>query len=149
MLTNVEWCKIQKAIWACEVCEGHARVETLIRQQTPRPTIKAKLLVVGVAPPWAKGFKKKIVANSATNNSEDLLRIFLEEALGMPWDDLCCRGLVFLHAVKCAIRPNAQGFQNPPTKVVNDCASRHFTREFEAVKHRSWSHLVRHPYVLF
>lgn len=68
--------------------------------------MKAKLLVVGIAPPWNKEVKKKIVANSAITDSRDLLRSFLEEALGMSWNDLCCRGLVFLHAVKCAVRPN-------------------------------------------
>lgn len=134
MLIDVEWGEIQNAIWGCQVCEGSDRVETLIRQQTPSPTIKTKLLVVGIAPPWAKGVNAKIAAKSAITDPEDLLRGFLEETLEISWDDLCCRGLVFLHAVKCAIRPNDHGFQNPQTGVVNECASRHFVREFKAVK---------------
>ncbi|MBI2880142.1 MAG: hypothetical protein HYY21_01035 [Candidatus Tectomicrobia bacterium] len=93
-----------------------------------------KLLVVGVAPPYVKDINGKKPAASATNNSEDNIRKFVEKTLCLEWDDLKKRGLFFLHAVKCAIVPDKNAFQNPPNKVVDECVRSHFAGEFEIVR---------------
>src|SRR5207244_6328173 len=128
-----KWKEIQQDIWECNVCKGIARVELNIRQQTELAPTPTKLLVVGIAPPYKEGIAQKIKAKSATNDSEDNFRQFIEETLAVSWDILSVHGLAFLHAVKCAIHPEHR-HQNPPSGVVETCAPRHFYREFCEIK---------------
>lgn len=128
------WREIQDAIWRCKKCRGNPKVECNLRQWTEAPEGSVKLLVVGIAPPYVKDVNGKKPAASATNDSEDNIRKFIEETLCLEWDDLKKRGLFFLHAVKCAIVPDKKGFQNPPNKVVDECVPSHFAREFEIVR---------------
>jgi uracil-DNA glycosylase len=128
-----EWITIQDEIWNCTKCTGHPRVELNIRQQTDVGHNPAKLLVVAVAPPFCTGVRQKEPARSITNWSEDMLRKFVENALALTWDTLRSRGLFVLHAVKCAIVPDEDGFQNPPSGIVDVCAQRHFVKEFIAL----------------
>lgn len=43
-------------------------------------------------------------------------------------------GFALLHAAKCAITPDKDGFQNPPGDVVDTCAPRHLGREINALQ---------------
>jgi len=79
------WEETQRAVWSCTRCEGHPRVELNIRQQTEVIVPPTKLLVISLAPPFARGVTTKIRASSVTNNPEDPLRRFLQEALGFSW----------------------------------------------------------------
>ena len=134
MATQVQWQAIQKRIWACEACKGHARVEINIRQQTPAPRMGAALLFVGVAPPDQGSPAVRTVAKSATNDPRDNLRQFIEAAATLRWDDLIAKGAFLIHAVKCAIVPNEDGFQNPPNDVVDPCCSVGFADELQLLR---------------
>ncbi len=123
------WEEIEQTIWECKSCAGHPRAILKIRQQTPEPLTDVKLLIVGIAPPYRDVGPDQVVAQSATNYSNDTLRKFIEETLALPWIELQNRGLVVLHAVKCAILPK-NGYQNPPNEIVDICSSNHFAREF-------------------
>ena len=128
-----KWEEIQQDIWDCTACKNVARAELNIRQQTEPIRTSTKLLVVGIAPPYKDGMTQKVQARSATNDPGDNFRNFIETVLELPWDTLKGSGLVFLHAVKCAIRPEDR-HQNPPSGVVETCAPRHFYREFLEIK---------------
>jgi hypothetical protein len=106
----------------------------MIRQQTPPPTIPVSLLLVGLAPPHEEGVSEPKVAKSATNDPSDKLRLFVEETLARRWDELTAKGLFLIHAVKCAIVPNADDSQNPPPGVVDCCNPVGFAREFQALR---------------
>jgi uracil-DNA glycosylase len=125
----MSWEQVQKRILACEICKGHPRVETNIRQQTLPPRKPCAFLLVGVAPPHQASPCGRIIAKSATNDPGDNLRKFIEEAVGVQWDDLIAKGAFLVHAVKCAIVPDAEGFQNPPNDVVDQCSSIGFIDE--------------------
>jgi len=125
---TTRWRQVQLDVWTCVACQGDARVETNLRQQTelvPRP---ARLLVVSLAPPFTR-VTSRTRAASATSDSSDTLRGFLEDVLRINWDEATNRGVALLHAVKCAIVPAAGGFQNPPPRVVDRCAPRHLRHE--------------------
>ena len=128
------WREIQDDIWNCFACEGNPKVERNIRQQTESSLIAPQLLVVAVAPPYLPSIRHKVAAQSVTNNSDDGLRKFLEGALELPWEHLRSRGLIVLHAVKCAIIPNEHGFQNPSSSIVDTCAPRHLAMEFDILR---------------
>lgn len=130
MNSEENWQKVQQLIWVCDKCESNSRIECHLRQQTAPPCFRpVRLLVIGVAPPFRQGQITKSVASSATNDPRDNLRIFVEQSLGKSWPDLLDRGFFFLHSVKCAIVPDDAGFQNPPHKVVDLCASAHLSAE--------------------
>lgn len=116
------WDPIQSRIWSCEACTGHDRVRTNVRQQTPEPIIPVSLLFVGIAPPDQGGPAVRTKAKSATNDAEDKLRGFIEDASAMGWDDLVEKHVFLIHAVKCAIVPDSDGFQNPPNDIVDRCS---------------------------
>jgi len=128
------WREIQGNIWECSACEGNPNVELNIRQQTDSSLTAPRLLVVAVAPPHLPDISHKVAAKSVTNNSVDRLRMFLEDALEVPWEELQSRGLIVLHAVKCAIIPNELGFQNPSPAIVDTCAPRHLALEFDILR---------------
>ncbi len=130
METPISWEEIQRAIWDCEACGGHPRVAIQIRQQTVAPTIPVAILLVGLAPPHEEGVCVRKAARSATNDPTDNLRLFVEGTLTQRWDDLASKGLFLIHAVKCAIVPDAWGSQNPPRRVVDRCGPVGFAREF-------------------
>jgi uracil-DNA glycosylase len=94
------------------------------------------LLLVGVAPPYDATIRARACAKSATNDSADNLRGFLEQATSMRWDDLISKGVFFIHAVKCAVVPDEEGFQNPSTRVVDRCAGVGFMDEFRMLHPR-------------
>jgi len=127
------WEKIQANIWRCELCSRHDRVAYSIRQQTAKPNRAVKLLLMGIAPPYVRGVIKKKIAESATNDPEDNLRNFIQEALQLSWSDLLVRGLFLVHSVKCAIVPENR-HQNPPNDVVDICAPRHFAEELKLIQ---------------
>lgn len=129
MATHVTWEEIQKRIWSCEKCKGHPRVEINVRQQTSSPTKPCAILLVGIAPPHQDCSTDRIVAKSATSDPGDNLRKFIEDAVGLQWNDLIAKGAFLIHAVKCAILPDAEGFQNPPNAVVDQCSSVGFIDE--------------------
>ena len=128
------WEEIQRKIRDCDACRAHPRVAIKIRQQTVPPNTSVALLLVGLAPPYEDGVSAPKVANSATNNPSDKLRLFFEKTLARPWDELTGRGLFLVHAVKCAIVPNAQGSQNPPTGVLACCSPVGFAPEFRSLR---------------
>jgi uracil-DNA glycosylase len=134
MATDARWQAIQERIWACEACKGHARVEINIRQKTPAPGTAAALLFVGVAPPDQGSPAVRTPAKSATNNPEDNLRKFIEAAAVLRWDDLIAKGAFLIHAVKCAIVPDEDGFQNPPIDVVDRCCPVGFDDELQLLR---------------
>jgi uracil-DNA glycosylase len=127
------WNEVQARIWRCELCRRLDRVACDIRQRTEGPAQPVKLMLVGVAPPHVNGVTTQAVANSATNDLNDNLRLFVEDALGVSWSDLLERGLFLIHGVKCAIVPE-RGHQNPPNGVVDTCASRHFADEIRLTR---------------
>ena len=127
------WQRIQDRIWECTACDGQSRVELNIRQQTDPPPVRTALLVISLAPPFGEDVKERTKAPSATTSGQDKLRLFLEEALGAKWQTLTDRGVILLHAVKCAIRPIKGGFQNPPASIVDRCAPVHLAAELRQV----------------
>lgn len=126
---NSSWQEIQDAICQCNKCEGDPRVECNIRQQTAEPRLPVRLLVIGIAPPYDSKVTGKTKAKSATNDSDDNLRKFIERSLDLRWDELAERGFALIHSVKCAIRPKDR-HQNPPLRVVTKCVPPHFAQEF-------------------
>lgn len=132
---STSWEQLQRDIWVCNACENLARVTLTIRQQTDPPRTAVKLLVVGIAPPFKPNINEKTPAKSATSDPTDNLRQFLTKTFGHSWEHLPNEGLFVLHAAKCAIQPK-DGYQNPPREVVDNCASRHLTREFLEIKPR-------------
>jgi hypothetical protein len=90
-----------------------------------------ELLFVGVALPDKDGVCVRTIARSATNVPQDNLRTFIEETLACHWDDLTAKAVFFIHAVKCAIISDADGFQNPPNPGVDCCGPVGFVTEFE------------------
>ncbi|MGH7312445.1 MAG: uracil-DNA glycosylase family protein [Candidatus Rokuibacteriota bacterium] len=105
-----------------------------VRQQTDPPSRPpTRLLVVSLAPPF-KEVVGRTRADSATNNPDDALRRFLEGALRRRWDELVHSGVALLHAMKCAVVPDSEGFQNPPADVVDLCAPRHLAREIRVLR---------------
>lgn len=128
------WEEIQREIWNCSVCEGKSGVELRIRQQTKALSGQTKLLVVAVAPPFQLNVPRKVIARSVTNSPDDPLRQFLQKVFGSSWDNLAAQGLGVIHAVKCAVTPNEEGFQNPSLEMIDICAPRHFAQEFIRLK---------------
>ncbi len=123
------WQHLQETVWSCTTCAGRARVAIDVRQQTDPPSRpRTRLLVVSLAPPFKKAVGRT-QADSATNNPDDVLRRFLEGALRRRWDELLHSGVALLHAMKCAVVPDSQGFQNPPPEAVDLCAPRHLAQE--------------------
>lgn len=131
MESRSSWELVQKEIHDCDACRGEARVARDIRQQTPAPTVRVVLLLVGVAPPYEADVSARTVANSATSDPEDNLRLFIEDTLAERWDSLVAKGMFFIHAVKCAIVPDTESFQNPPNPVVDRCSPIGFVPEFQ------------------
>ena len=129
MATAVPWEAIQKRISSCEACKGHERVQINVRQQTPAPVMPIPLLFVGIAPPDQGSPAVRTNVKSATNDPEDNLRKFIEEAAALTWDDLIAKRAFLIHAVKCAIVPDSEGFQNPPNDVVDRCSPIGFADE--------------------
>lgn len=130
----MSWDKAQRDIWECEACRGHPRVAIRIRQQTLAPKNPVALLLVGLAPPHEEGVCARKIAKSATNDPADNLRLFVEGALAQQWEDLAAKGLFLIHAVKCAIVPNAAGSQDPPRRVVDCCGPVGFAPEFQLLR---------------
>jgi hypothetical protein len=118
-ITVPPWEAMQKRIWSCEACKGYERVQVNVRQQTPMPVMPVRLLLVGIAPPDQGSPAIRTTAKSATNDPDDKLRQFIEEASALAWEDLIAKRVFLIHAVKCAIVPEADGFQNPPKDVVD------------------------------
>lgn len=152
---QTQWGDIQTHIRDCDACAGHPRVALAIRQRTPAPTGPVQLLLLGIAPPHADAVDVLMTAKSATNNPDDNLRTFITETLSSQWDDLICKGLFLIHAVKCAIVPDEQGYQNPPNPVIDRCIPNHFAAEFEVLRaprvvafgHAPLRAVLRHPLV--
>lgn len=134
MATPLQWPAIQERVWACEACKDHARVAINVRQQTPVPTTPIALLFVGVAPPDQGSPAVRTAAKSATNDPEDNLRKFIEAATASRWADLIAEHVFLIHAVKCAIVPDEEGFQNPPNEVVDRCRPVGFADELLALR---------------
>jgi len=132
--TAARWDEIQSKIWDCEACRTHPRVAIKIRQRTLPPKMSVSLLLVGLAPPHEDDVSVRKVAKSATNDPSDNLRGFVEETLAQRWGDLVGKGLFLIHAVKCAIVPNADGSQNPPLRVVDCCNPVGFAPEFQSLR---------------
>lgn len=127
------WQRLQEAVWTCAACPDHPRVATKIRQQTGPTPLPVRLLVISLAPPFEDA-RAQTPADSATNNPGDPLRLFLESALARSWREMTDNGVALLHAVKCAITPDKDGFQNPPGDVVDTCAPRHLAHEINALQ---------------
>ncbi|MBI2878116.1 MAG: hypothetical protein HYY19_00140 [Candidatus Rokubacteria bacterium] len=134
MAPEIMWDEIQRRIWECEACRGQPRVAIKIRQQTAAPAIHVAVLFVGVAPPHEGGVCVRTRAKSATNDPSDNLRTFIEEAAASRWDDLIAKGAFRIHAVKCAIIADDDGFQNPPNPVVDCCSPVGFVDEFQILR---------------
>lgn len=134
MDTVAPWERIQTQIWDCEACANNPRVALKIRQRTTSPRMSVSLLLVGLAPPHEDGVPVRKVAKSATNDPADNVRLFVEETLAQPWDELTGKGLFLVHAVKCAIVPNADGSQDPPLPVVDCCNPVGFAPEFHSLR---------------
>jgi len=128
------WERVQTKIWDCEKCAANPRVAPEIRQQTISPHMSVSLLLVGLAPPHEDGVSVRKVAESATNDPSDNVRLFVEETLAQPCDKLTGKGLFLIHAVKCAIVPNAEGSQDPPRPVVDCCNPVGFAPEFQSLR---------------
>lgn len=129
------WREVQKRIWLCDKCNGNPRVECHLRQQTNVSDVgPVRLLVIAIAPPFQRGLRDKTIASSALNNPQDKLRLFVERTLEKPWPNLIDQGLFLLHSVKCAIVPDKDGFQNPPNKVVDLCASEYLSEEIHIMR---------------
>jgi uracil-DNA glycosylase len=134
MSTYVQWGAMQGRIWACEACKSHARVEINVRQQTPAPSMPVALLFVGVASPDQGSPCVRTAAKSATNDPGDNLRKLIEAATVLRWDDLITKGAFLIHAVKCAVVPDEEGFQNPPNEVVDRCHPVGFVDELQFLR---------------
>ena len=128
------WETIQAGVWACERCATNPRVALKIRQRTESQDTSVSLLLVGLAPPYEDAISERRVARSATNDPADNVRLFIEETLAKSWDELRGNGLFLIHAVKCAIVPNADGSQNPPAPVVDCCNPVGFGPEFQSLR---------------
>jgi uracil-DNA glycosylase len=98
---------------------------------TPVPVA---FLFVGVAPPHLGSPCGRTAAKSATNDSGDNLRKFIEEATASRWDDLIVERGLLIRTVKCANVPDAAGFQNPPNHVVDRCRPTGFADELELLR---------------
>src|SRR5262245_55390515 len=131
------WPDIQAHIWECTRCQGHGRAAVNIRQQTDVPPPDTRLVVISLAPPFVASVETKTRAASATTSPDDKLRLFLEEASGLEWSDLVKQEVALLHAVKCAIVPTEEGFQNPPPEIVDRCAPVHLAAELGEVRPRA------------
>lgn len=131
---SLAWNAIQARIWACDACKGDARVELNVRQQTPQPAGPASLLFIGIAPPEQGSPYIRTEAKSATNYLGDNLRRFIEEAADLTWDELVDKRACLVHAVKCAIVPDSEGFQNPPNHVIDRCHKVGFADEFNLLR---------------
>ncbi len=134
MATDITWEGTQARIWSCEACKGQARVEINSRQQTSPPSKSVGLLFVGVAPPHHGSPSRRKVAKSATNDPGDNLRRFIESSVELRWDDLIDKSVFLIHAVKCAIVPDAEGFQSPPNDVVDRCSPVGFVDELRLLR---------------
>lgn len=134
MAVVASWETIQTKIWHCEKCATNPRVALNIRQRTPSPGICVSLLLVGLAPPHEDDISERKVAKSATNDPTDNIRVFVEETLAKSWAELAAKGLLLIHAAKCAIVPNADGSQNPPPPVVDCCNPVGFAPELRALR---------------
>ena len=128
------WERVQTKIWDCEKCATNPRVALKIRQQTISPEMSVSLLLVGLAPPHEDGVSVRKIAKSAMNDPSDNVRLFVEETLAQRWDELTGKGLFLIHAVKCAIVPNAHGSQDPPSPVVDCCNPVGFATEFQSLR---------------
>lgn len=100
------WERGQAKIWECEKCATNPRVALTIRQRTISPNMSVSLLLVGLAPPHEDRVSVRKVAKSATKDPSDNVRLFVGQTLARPWDELAGKGLVLIHAVKCALVPN-------------------------------------------
>ena len=87
------WERVQTKIWDCEKCATNPRVALKIRQRTISPHMSVSLLLVGLAPPYEDGVSVRKVAKSATNDPSDNVRLFVEETLAQPWNELTGKGL--------------------------------------------------------
>ncbi len=128
------WERVQIKIWDCEKCATNSRVALKIRQRTISASMPVSLLLVGLAPPHEDGVPVRKVAKSATNDPSDNVRLFVEQALARPWDELTGKGLFLIQAVKCAIVPNPDRSQNPPPTVVDCCNPVGFAPEFQSLR---------------
>ncbi len=128
------WERVQTKIWDCEKCATNPRVALKIRQWTISPHMSVSLLLVGLAPPHEDVASVRKVAKSATNDPSDNVRLFVEETLAQPWDELTGKGMFLIHAVKCAIVPNADRSQDPPPPVVDCCNLVGFAPEFQSLR---------------
>ncbi|TKS60351.1 MAG: hypothetical protein EWM73_03137 [Nitrospira sp.] len=128
------WERAQSKIWNCEKCATNPRIALKIRQQTISPKMSMSLLLIGLAPPHEDGVFVRKVAKSATNDPSDNVRLFVEETLAKRWDALAAKGLFLIHAVKCAIVPNAHRSQDPPPPVVDCCNPVGFAPEFQSLR---------------
>src|SRR5690348_8454053 len=128
------WEIIQDGIWACNACKGNCSIELNIRQQTPAPIVPVTLLFVGIAPPDQGHPYTRDKAKSATNDPNDKLRRFIEAAGNLTWDHLIRHGGFLIHAVKCAIISDVEGFQNPRIEVIDRCSSLWFVHELELLQ---------------
>lgn len=133
-MNSSSWEEIQREIWDCSACGGKPRIQLSIRQQTEALSGQVKLLVVAVAPPFHQNVFQQVIARSVTNSPNDPLRQFLEMVFRSSWSNLTAQGLAVLHAVKCAVIPNEEGFQNPSQEVIDTCVPRHFAQEFIRLK---------------
>ena len=127
------WDTAQQGIWRCTMCDADPRVAVNVRQQTESPARPVSLLIVTLAPPFVTS-RERSRAASATNDTNDTVRRFIEDTLHAPWAALGDRGVFLLHAVKCAIVPDTHGSQNPPTETVDRCASQHLAAELDLMK---------------
>jgi len=129
------WEEVQNQIWLCDKCKNNPRVECHLRQQTNASDVRpVRLLVIAIAPPFRRGLTDKAIAASALNDPQDTLRLFVERTLEKSWSNLIDQGLFLLHSVKCAIVPDKDGFQNPPNKVVDLCASAYLSEEIHIMR---------------
>jgi uracil-DNA glycosylase len=134
MATEVAWSTVQQRIWECEACRGHRRVEVNVRQQTGGPERDTALLFIGVAPPDQGSPCGRTRAKSAINDPGDNLRHFIERATALQWEGLISSGAFLIHAVKCAIVADEDGFQNPPNDVVDRCCPIGFNDELRLLR---------------
>jgi hypothetical protein len=133
--TAPRWDGAQRGIWRCATCEADRRVAVNVRQQTEPPARPVSLLIVTLAPPFVTA-RERSLAGSATNEPSDAVRRFVEDTLDASWAVLGDGGMCLLHAVKCAIVPDAHGSQNPPARTVDHCAPQHLSSELNVMRPR-------------
>jgi uracil-DNA glycosylase len=126
------WKEIQESIWNCSLCGSNPRVQFNVREQTQRPKVPVKLLIVSIAPSFVDS-PTKMKAETVLTEDANNLRNVIEECLGIHWDNLLKRNVAVLHAVKCAIVPQ-NGYESPPRGVIDTCSSRHFARELRLLQ---------------